>query len=302
MFINIIWRRSYRVGIVLSFFHVQEKNTGMLRKIFAFAHAFDNMEQHKKVAAALVVLAMVRKRRNVNKRRQRTIWIRSWLANRQEKSAHNNILAELRLTDGEHFRKYLRMNTETYQELLESIRPYITKQMTPLRKPISPEEQLAVTIRYLASGESMESLMYQYRIHSTTIGLFVQSECYAIVQVLVPRYMKIPGHTKEWHDLVDETFRCWQFPNCFAAVDGKHIGVVCPPDSGSDYFNYKRFYSVVLLAFVDYDYRFLIAKVGAQGRLSDGGIFRNSDYTRALKSGQIKLPDSRKLPRNPDPF
>ena len=40
-----------------------------------------------------------------------------------------------------------------------------------------------------------------------------------------------------------------------------------PKLSGSDFYNYKGYYSVVLLAFVDYDYRFLAADVGIQGRI-----------------------------------
>ena len=42
-----------------------------------------------------------------------------------------------------------------------------------MRIPISPEEKLALTLRFLATGESYESLMYQFRIHRRTIGKFV---------------------------------------------------------------------------------------------------------------------------------
>ena len=53
----------------------------------------------------------------LNKKTQvkRRIWTRDWLLKRQEKGAYNGILNELRLTDKEDFRKYLRMNTETFQ-------------------------------------------------------------------------------------------------------------------------------------------------------------------------------------------
>ena len=49
-----------------------------------------------------------------------------------------------------------------------------------MRTPISAEEKLAVTLRYLATGESLESLMYQFRIHATTIRLFIEPVCRAI--------------------------------------------------------------------------------------------------------------------------
>ena len=58
----------------------------------------------------------------------------------------------------------------------------------------------------------------------------------------------------------------------------------------------------MLLAFANYDYRFVIAEVGCQGRISDGGVYRNSNFYSALKKQQLNLPEPRSLPRSSDPF
>ena len=58
----------------------------------------------------------------------------------------------------------------------------------------------------------------------------------------------------------------------------------------------------MLLAFADYDYKFLIAEVGCQGRISDGGVFRNSAFNLALSNNSLNLPDPKPLSATNDPF
>ncbi|KAL3212976.1 hypothetical protein MRX96_035798 [Rhipicephalus microplus] len=72
--------------------------------------------------------------------------------------------------------------------------------------------------------------------------------------------------TETWLHIAEGFSRKWQFSNCIGAVDGKHIQIKSPPNSGSMYFNYKGTYSVVLLAVVDSDYKFMIVDVGAYGK------------------------------------
>ena len=49
----------------------------------------------------------------------KSIWVREWLSKRKQKIVQFNIFEELRLQeDHEAFRKYLRMHTTSYEELL----------------------------------------------------------------------------------------------------------------------------------------------------------------------------------------
>jgi hypothetical protein len=41
------------------------------------------------------------------------------------------------------------------------------------------------------------------------------------------------------------------FPNCIGAVDGEHIRIIKPEHSESMYFNYKDYFSIVMLAVTD---------------------------------------------------
>lgn len=80
--------------------------------------------------------------------------------------------------------------------------------------------------------------------------------------------MPVPTTKAEWRRIADEYYQKWNFPHTCGSLDGKHVACKCPPASGSTYFNYKKFYSVVLLAMVDADYKFLWADIGGRwGRI-----------------------------------
>ena len=69
----------------------------------------------------LIVLILINNicySKNKNKKkskRRKSIWMKPWLKNRNNKSAYNNIFPELLLNDKEEFRHYLRMNTTSYE-------------------------------------------------------------------------------------------------------------------------------------------------------------------------------------------
>ena len=79
-------------------------------------------------------------------------------------------------------------------------------------------------------------------------------------------------------------------PHAVSALDGKHITILKPKKSGSEHFNYKGYFSVVLLALVDADYKFLWGNVGASGSSSDAKIFNHSKLKRRIENGTFGLP------------
>nr|CAH7733263.1 unnamed protein product [Callosobruchus chinensis] len=86
--------------------------------------------------------------------------------------------------------------------------------------------------------------------------------------------MKPPSSKERWLEIAENYYKRTNFPNCVGSVDGKH--------SGSAFYNYKKFYSVVLLAVVDSEYRFIAVDVGAYGRDSDSNIFNNWNFGKKL--------------------
>nr|CAH7721904.1 unnamed protein product [Callosobruchus chinensis]CAH7741594.1 unnamed protein product [Callosobruchus chinensis] len=102
----------------------------------------------------------------------------------------------------------------------------------------------------------------------------------------------MPTPSLEQWQKIEEGFRTkWNYPNCVGAIDGKHVVFEKPPNTGSQFYNYKKEFSIVLLALVDADYRFITVDVGGYGRNSDVGIFRSSQLGKKLLSNQLNLPE-----------
>ena len=108
--------------------------------------------------------------------------------------------------------------------------------------------------------------------------------------------LQVPSSEEEWISIAQEFTVKWNFNNCIGAMDGKHVLIKPPANSGSQYFNYKHTSSIVLLAIVDADYKFIFADVGCNGRISDGGVLKNYSLYQALEDKALKIPKESPLP------
>lgn len=89
------------------------------------------------------------------------------------------------------YKNFLRMNIADFNNLLEMVSPLIKKEDTNMRESISPGERLALTLRFLATGDSFMSLQYLFRIPQSTISKIIPEVCDAIYKVLLSDYFKV---------------------------------------------------------------------------------------------------------------
>ncbi|CAH1988760.1 unnamed protein product [Acanthoscelides obtectus] len=71
----------------------------------------------------------------------------------------------------------------------------------------------------------------------------------------------VPSIDDEWLEIAKDFENQWNFPHCIGALDGKHVQIQCPANSGSSFYNYKGTFSIVLMAIVDPSYKFIYAHV-----------------------------------------
>jgi len=101
-----------------------------------------------------------------------------------------------------------------------------------------------------------------------------------------------------WHQIAEKFAATTHFPNCLRAIDGKHIRIQKPCSTGSEFMNYKIFFSVVLMAVVDAEYCFTSVDIGSYGSASDSHVFERSNFGKKLNQGKLNIPPNQPLPND----
>ena len=119
----------------------------------------------------------------------------------EERGAYHSIMAELYATDIPGFTNYMRMTPESFEMIKTRLKPCVARQATNYTTAISVGEKLALTIRYMATGESYTSLSCQFRVGRSTISKFLPEVCRAIQDEFTREYLRCPTTPDEWKEL-----------------------------------------------------------------------------------------------------
>ena len=74
--------------------------------------------------------------------------------------------------------------------------------------------------------------------------------------------------------------------------------IQCPVNSGSLFYNYKSYFSIILLAVASADYRFVMVDIGAYGSSNDSGVLNNTALFKCLQKKKLSIPPSKLLPND----
>ena len=95
-----------------------------------------------------------------------------------------------------------------------------------------PDERLALTLRYIATWESFQSLSFQFRISLNAVSYIIKGCCNALVDELVPVFVKTPSSEQEWLEISKRFEARWNYPLVLSAIDGKHVTIRKPSNAG----------------------------------------------------------------------
>ncbi|XP_047139565.1 uncharacterized protein LOC124815219 [Hydra vulgaris] len=143
------------------------------------------------------------------------------------------------------------MSPDRFEYLLSLIGPPIIKKNCPRGKSIYPSQQLITTL---------------------------EETCFAICKVLKKIFQRASNDIQEWQNIIKKFNQNWNFPKFIGAIDGKHVRIETPAKSGSSFYNYKGFYSMILLAICGAKYCFTVVDIGGYRRDNDTSILNASNY------------------------
>ena len=191
----------------------------------------------------------------------------------------------------ERFKKTFRVSRGTFNLILARIW-HVLERDTVSEEPISPECRLALCLYRLGRGDYYYTVAEMAGLGVSTVCTVCNEVAKAIVDNMweecVTRHM--PKSEEDFRKKILDMEELWQFPCSWSAVDGCHIPIKCPaggPESCKEYHNFKNFYSVVLMAMVDANYRFVWASCGFPGNSHDAIIFQSTDLWMNIKENNL---------------
>ena len=236
--------------------------------------------RNAKMKRILAVLAVVMSSTIVEiiyGRHERTIWM-------NPRSSHwweDVVLRNFGVRD---WLENFRVSQETFHYLCQQLKPLIEKQSTVMRRPISVERRVAITLWILTTPSEYRSVAHLFGIARCTVCVIVRETCKAIVKKLAPLYVSFP-HGESLKDVVKGFKERWGLPQCGGSIDGTHIPISAPAMNHTDYYNRKGWYSMVTQAVVDHNGLFRDLCIGWPGSVHDARVLSNSRVYRKINDG-----------------
>ena len=187
------------------------------------------------------------------------------------------------LMNAKQFKESFRMQRGTYQQLVDQLRPYLQKENTVLRFSIPVEKRIGCALYLLGSTCELRTAAHLFGIGKSTAAYILHDFCEVLVHLHFTRVIKFPSTLQEIELTTNAFLENHGYPMCLGAVDGTHIRIQAPIGAETDYFNFKKYHSVIMLAVVDAHLKFTYVNVGAPGRCNDASVYSRSTLMEILQ-------------------
>ncbi len=149
-----------------------------------------------------------------SERRQRRFWKRPGRTSLWWDNFLNGVMLE------EEWREYFRMSRVNFFNLAGLLRPYIKRQDTVMRKPVTVETQVAVTLYHLSDEGRLRKVANASGLSRSCCSIIARRVSFAITKHLGPLY--IPMTEESVKEKVSKFYDAFSVPQCLGAIDGTH--------------------------------------------------------------------------------
>ena len=130
----------------------------------------------------------------------------------------------------------------------------------------------------------------------STVSNIIIDTCNAIYDCLEDTFLSRPKTQEDWFGIAAQFEEKRNMPYFIGAIDAKHLRMECPKLTASQYFNYKVFFSMVLLDICDAKYCFVLFDLGQYGSSNDSSVLLKSLMGQMFKESCLNDPEG-KCPR-----
>ncbi|KAL1480501.1 hypothetical protein MTO96_050975 [Rhipicephalus appendiculatus] len=190
-----------------------------------------------------------------------------------------------------HFRQSLRVTPATFSYLVNILTPVLERADTNMRPAVPVAKRIAIGLYRLRSTAEDATIAHLFGVGRSTVNVICREFFAAVIETLEGQWLRMIRRA-EMGEHIRKFHRVSGFPQAIGALDGCHIPVSPPEEHATDYFNYKGWYSMILLALVDHQYRFRYINVGSPGRCHDAFVYGRSDFRKLVESDFFKTPVS----------
>ena len=178
-----------------------------------------------------------------------------------------------------------RVSKVVFSWLLQLCRARLEFETTNMRCSVSPEKRLAILLHWLGHGFAERQLATLYRVGPATVNGILHSGVEAVMTCLVPISIRFPVG-QALHDQMLEFEEVSGLPLCAGAVDGTFMRIRKPVQWGDQYWCYKSFPAIIVLAVVNARGHYTFVDAGRAGSLGDAFTFNHSRLKANIDNGK----------------
>lgn len=144
------------------------------------------MNRNRAIIAAALLLDEMDEDQN-----RRSVWARNFWFRGASNPYYEKLMIDLRNEGDDFFRTFAHVSQSEFEELCRRVENRVQKQNTVMRLAITVEERVAITLKYLACGDSITTLAQLFRISQPSIYSILPEVCQALYDCLKDEFMKV---------------------------------------------------------------------------------------------------------------